>query len=328
VVVNPGGIAAASLWAEGTCDVICSGGAGVRVACGDGLGEYRFSDQRGQLSGRTSVLAAGSDEVSAGIAAVFSAHAQVYQALSAAAASFHQQFVNLMNGGAAQYVGTEAAVQQDLLGVVNTPTLALVGRPLIGPGANGTAANSNGQAGGLLIGNGGNGFNGEGGAGGAAGLIGNGGAGGIGGRLLGANGINGTSGTGGLNGTPGTDAFVSNSAGDTVSVINPTTNTVITTIGVAAPQTVAVNPTGTDVFVTNPGSGTVSVINTANGTVTATIPVGTDAEPVGVAVNPTGSEVFVADETSNTAVVINTVTDTVIATIPVGNLPFGVAAAH
>jgi len=118
----------------------------------------------------TSVVAAGGDEVSAVIAGVFSAHAQAYQAVSAQAASFHQQFVQLMNGGAAQYLSTEAGsvsplqtVQQDLLNAVNAPTLALIDRPLIGPGANGTAANPNGQAGGLLIGNGGNGFNGEGG---------------------------------------------------------------------------------------------------------------------------------------------------------------------
>ena len=41
----------------------------------------------------TSVLAAGADEVSAAIAALFSGHAQAYQALSAQAESFHAQFV-------------------------------------------------------------------------------------------------------------------------------------------------------------------------------------------------------------------------------------------
>ncbi len=55
-------------------------------------------------SGPTSgVLAPGADEVSASIAALFDAHSQVYQALSAQAAAFHSQFVQLMNGGAAQY---------------------------------------------------------------------------------------------------------------------------------------------------------------------------------------------------------------------------------
>lgn len=44
----------------------------------------------------TEVVAAGADEVSAGIAALFSAHAQEYQALSAQAAAFHDQFVHTL----------------------------------------------------------------------------------------------------------------------------------------------------------------------------------------------------------------------------------------
>lgn len=44
------------------------------------------------------MLAAGGDEVSAAIAALFSGHAHAYQALSAQAASFHQQFVQSFRG--------------------------------------------------------------------------------------------------------------------------------------------------------------------------------------------------------------------------------------
>ena len=51
------------------------------------------------LAPTSEVLAAGADEVSASIAALFGAHAQAYQAISAAAAQFHQQFVQLMSGG-------------------------------------------------------------------------------------------------------------------------------------------------------------------------------------------------------------------------------------
>ena len=61
------------------------------------------------------VLAAGADEVSAMIAALFSSHAQAYQALSAQAASFHAQFVQLMNTGASQYALAEAANASPLL---------------------------------------------------------------------------------------------------------------------------------------------------------------------------------------------------------------------
>jgi hypothetical protein len=64
----------------------------------------------------STVLPAGADEVSAGIAALFEAHAQVYQALSAQAAAFHDQFVQLMNFGSQQYALSEAANLSTLIG--------------------------------------------------------------------------------------------------------------------------------------------------------------------------------------------------------------------
>ncbi|WP_157848759.1 PE family protein, partial [Mycobacterium tuberculosis] len=143
----------------------------------------------------TEVVAAGADEVSAGIAALFSAHAQEYQALSAQAAAFHDQFVHTLTAAARWYTATEianAAAMRVVLGAVNAPTQTLLGRPLIGDGAHGTAPGQPGGAGGLLFGNGGNGGNGahasvagghggNGGAGGNGGLVGDGGAGGHGG---------------------------------------------------------------------------------------------------------------------------------------------------
>jgi YVTN family beta-propeller protein len=61
------------------------------------------------------------------------------------------------------------------------------------------------------------------------------------------------------------DVFVTNVSSGTVSVINPTTDTVIATIGVGgAPFGVAVSPIGPeagDVFVVNTGNNTVSVIS-------------------------------------------------------------------
>jgi PGRS repeats len=105
------------------------------------------------------------------------------------------------------YAGAEAAnasplqaVGQHALNAVNEPTEVLLGRPLIGNGAPGTAAHPNDGAGGLLYGNGGNGHSPlsitsvPGGNGGAAGLIGNGGSGGTG--VLG--GTDGTGSAGGL----------------------------------------------------------------------------------------------------------------------------------
>src|ERR1700751_4192679 len=57
----------------------------------------------------TGVLAAAEDEVSAAIASLFSGHAQAYQALSAQAAVFHQQFVQALTAGAGSYGSAEAA---------------------------------------------------------------------------------------------------------------------------------------------------------------------------------------------------------------------------
>ena len=160
----------------------------------------------------TGVVAAGADEVSAAIASLFSGHAAAFQTLSAKAAAFHEQFVQLLNGGAASYAQTEAAnAEQALLNAVNEPTMALVGRPLIGNGANGApGTGENGEDGGILFGNGGSGGSGangttgaNGGNGGDGGLFGSGGAGGAGGNgsLVGGNGGNG--GSGGLFGAGG-----------------------------------------------------------------------------------------------------------------------------
>ena len=57
----------------------------------------------------TAVLAAAEDEVSAAIAAVFSAHGQGYQALSTQAAAFHAQFVQALKSSAGSYASDEAA---------------------------------------------------------------------------------------------------------------------------------------------------------------------------------------------------------------------------
>ena len=147
----------------------------------------------------TAVLAAGADEVSAAITALFVEHGQAYQALSAQTAEFHAQFVRTLTGAMGAYASAEAAnalplqaVQQQVLGAINAPTQALLGRPLIGNGADGApGSGANGGAGGILFGNGGNGGSGGanqvGGNGGSAGLIGFGGAGGAGGT--GADGI-------------------------------------------------------------------------------------------------------------------------------------------
>lgn len=83
----------------------------------------------------TAIAAPASDEVSTAITALFASHAQEFQTLNAQATSFHGQFVNLLNGGAAQYLNTEVAnAEQTAINAVNTPAQALLGHPLIATG--------------------------------------------------------------------------------------------------------------------------------------------------------------------------------------------------
>jgi hypothetical protein len=145
----------------------------------------------------TGLVAAAGDEVSAAIASLFSRQAQQFQALGEKAAVFHTQFVQGLSAAGGAYAASEAAnapplqtVEEDIIAVINAPSLALTHRPLIGNGADGAPGTGvNGGDGGWLIGNGGNGGSGgaqqAGGNGGNAGLLsgtaGNGGAAGPGG---------------------------------------------------------------------------------------------------------------------------------------------------
>ncbi|MCV7076181.1 PE family protein, partial [Mycobacterium szulgai] len=155
-----------------------------------GIGALLTNGNAAAARTTTNLASAAADEISTAVAALFSQHATNYQALAGQAAAFHDQFTNALLSGANSYASAEATNAADgLLAVINAPTQALLGRPLIGNGANGTTVNgvgTAGGAGGILYGNGGNGgastnTGAVGGAGGSAGLIGNGGIGGQGG---------------------------------------------------------------------------------------------------------------------------------------------------
>jgi hypothetical protein len=89
------------------------------------------------------VEAAGADAVSTSISQLFGAHAAAYEAISSQAALFHQQFVQLMSGGATEYADTEAvnaaplqAGPQAVLGGAGAAGHALsTQQPLIGSAA-------------------------------------------------------------------------------------------------------------------------------------------------------------------------------------------------
>ncbi|KZS67312.1 hypothetical protein A4G27_19775 [Mycobacterium kansasii] len=171
------------------------------------------------LAPTSTLMAAAADEVSAAITSLFSGYANEYQALSAQAVAFHEQFVQALSAASGAYAAAEAAnvnllqtLVDDVLGVINAPTNFLFGRPLIGDGLDALPGSGQpGGAGGILWGNGGTGGSGpvgqRGGPGGSAGWIGNGGGGGTGGIGGGAGGAGGTGGwllgNGGAGGTGG-----------------------------------------------------------------------------------------------------------------------------
>jgi hypothetical protein len=84
----------------------------------------------------TGVAAAAQDEVSIAIAGVFGDFGQEFQALSAQAQAFHEQFVSALTAGLGQYLSAEATnVQQTLLNAVNAPALGLAIPGVAGSGS-------------------------------------------------------------------------------------------------------------------------------------------------------------------------------------------------
>ncbi|BCI86589.1 hypothetical protein NIIDMKKI_17950 [Mycobacterium kansasii] len=92
----------------------------------------------------TTIAAAGTDEVSVALAALFGSFGQQYQAISEQMTAFHDQFVRNLQAAVNAYASTDAAnalaaAGQQVTNAVNGPTQALTGRPLIGDGADGIA---------------------------------------------------------------------------------------------------------------------------------------------------------------------------------------------
>jgi len=127
-------------------------------------------------------------------------------------------------------------------------------------------------------------------------------------------------------------AWVTNFDGDSVTVIDTETNTVIATIPVGnGPKGILLNEDGTRAYVTNHDDDTVSVINTADKSVIATIdlaPSGGDG-PWGLTFSPIDATVlYVSNNLSETVSAISTTSNEVFATISLfpGACPRGMGA--
>ena len=87
-----------------------------------GIGSSLRAANAAAAAPTTAVLTAAGDEVSAAITSVFSSYAREFQALSAQAAAFHDQFVQTLNSGALSYASTEAANVSPMLGQFDRAT--------------------------------------------------------------------------------------------------------------------------------------------------------------------------------------------------------------
>jgi phospholipase C len=128
-------------------------------------------------------------------------------------------------------------------------------------------------------------------------------------------------------------AYVVNTDGDSVSVIDTATRTVIRTIMVGAePEGAAISPDGRYLYVADAGTTTVTVVDTRIDRLVATIAVG--EYPSAVAIAPNGSRVYVANTGPDTGPggstsvsVIDARTWRVADTIDVGEAPQALAVS-
>src|SRR4051812_30906187 len=82
----------------------------VATAAGDltGVGSTISAASAAAAAPTTQVLAAAGDDISAQIAALFGGYGREYQALSAQAMAFQEQFVRSLNAGTNAYMSAEA----------------------------------------------------------------------------------------------------------------------------------------------------------------------------------------------------------------------------
>ena len=123
-------------------------------------------------------------------------------------------------------------------------------------------------------------------------------------------------------------AYITNRAGDDMSVIDIATNTVVATVPPTSSNFnnygVAVHPSGARVYITHNGTGNaVSILDTSTNTRTGFIVV--NPEPLGIAINAAGTRGYVAHSTGTTVTVLDTIANIVVTTITVTANATGVA---
>lgn len=127
-------------------------------------------------------------------------------------------------------------------------------------------------------------------------------------------------------------AYITNTQGNSITIINLATNTIVTTIPATSPRGIAVSPNNERFVVANQvaGAPTATVYNASVNLPVRTFRVGatTGANPSGVALNHTGTQGYVTNPGENRVTLIDPVMpDSVLTRISVGTAPIGIAVA-
>ncbi len=125
-------------------------------------------------------------------------------------------------------------------------------------------------------------------------------------------------------GKPGPEALVANRTGGSLTALDSSTGTALTTVPIGnQPTDVAITPDGTTGYVTNSGDGTVTPFDVYSGNAGAPINVGNG--PAGVAITPDGKTVYVANRGDGTVTPIDVASGKAQNAIRVGKQPADVA---
>lgn len=121
------------------------------------------------------------------------------------------------------------------------------------------------------------------------------------------------------------DLYIRGNLGNTVSVVNASTEQAITEIAVPYDQTssyvspMVVDSQNGNIYLTNFGNDTVAIVDGATNEVVGYLPVG--GSPLGIALDPINHNLFVANRGSDNVTVFSATTDHLVATVPVGSQP-------
>ena len=118
--------------------------------------------------------------------------------------------------------------------------------------------------------------------------------------------------------------YVTNLGSNALSVINGTTNKLLTNVAVGrGPSDVAIDPYTSRVYVANQENDSLSVINGTSDKVISNLRVGD--QPYGVSVDPYSHMIYVTNHGDNTLSVVNGATNNLVTNVPVGRGPSDVA---